>query len=96
MTNDDMILRVAMEEVRGAQPRYYTFDHRRLYCFLQSAALSRLADITQHGPAVTWFNRHVLGSMMRQKMWSASSIIWISWHPKKKRVMPKKKTKRMT
>ena len=26
MTNDDMILRVAMEEVRGAQPRYYTFD----------------------------------------------------------------------
>jgi hypothetical protein len=33
LTCDDMILRVAKEDARNAPPRYYTFDHRRLYCF---------------------------------------------------------------
>ena len=36
MKTEYLIIRVAKQEGTGGMPRYFAFDHRRLYCFLQA------------------------------------------------------------
>ena len=57
LTANTLILRVAKEDVRGGPPRYYTFDHRRLYCFWKAKVSAIRVRIIMDGRQFSEFAR---------------------------------------
>ena len=57
MTNANMVLRVAKAEFRNAPPKYYTFDHRRLYCLWQARVARGHVNVKLRGREFSEFAR---------------------------------------
>lgn len=61
MADEFLVLRVAKAEFRDRPPKYYTFDHRRLYCMWKASVPKIHVRIVLEGEAFNEFARKCNG-----------------------------------